>query len=67
MEMSDKEFKQRMCLALASNPELHNIAKSAQSKGVPIGEALTHKYQITYVSMSINLAANLTNKIIKPV
>lgn len=40
MEMSDKEFKQRMVLALASNPAVHDIMKGAQQIGLSPDDAL---------------------------
>lgn len=42
MEMSDKEFKQRMILSLSQNEMLHDIAKLAQVKRVSMAEMLVN-------------------------
>lgn len=42
MEMSDKEFKQRMILSLSQNEMLHDIAKIAQVKKVSMPEMLVN-------------------------
>lgn len=40
MEMSDKEFKQRMILALASNPAVHDIIRDARRVGLGADDVL---------------------------